>query len=422
MVFVTVQDFHSMCQKHFHYLLKKGDRSSPSLGGSSDSFLKASRPEILSLFMRSTLLALLFLSFTWLSLLKFGTDATAATTKSVEPNHADLLPLLLNDLEKEGLFRLGDKALVLRGGDDEVTVSSYSQTVIESEMLLVSANDEETQSTVPNESFDFAFAHSRHIDSAEFIDRALKVGGILTVQLNLQDLPSNFLKYLNYEIVYMRSSEYTVMAMRKTGEKEKNKSLVASGRKLLGIEEEENKKKALSKLEDVLLEPPRSASRKSRTYSKRTRYLPDLMGDSLDLGSYSRRVFIDVGNGKGSSGTEWFVKNYPTRNLRFEMYKIETVNDDVSQEADNMGMTEWLNENVNEDEYVVMKAEAEMVEEMMRSKTIKMVDELFLECKPKGLGLRGKEMQSKSGRAYWECLALYGKLRDEGVAVHQWWG
>lgn len=421
MVFVTVQDFHSMCQKHFHYLLKKGDHSSSSVGGSADSSLKASRSEILTLFMRSTLLALLFLSFTWLSLLKYGTDATA-TSKSVEPNHSQLLPSLLNDLEKEGLFRLGDKALVLKGGDDEVTVSSYSQTVIESEMLLVSANDEETQSTVPNESFDFAFAHSRHIDSAEFIDRALKVGGILTVQLNLQDLPPNFLKYLNYEIVYMRSSTYTVMAMRKTGETEKKRSLVATGRKLLRIEEEENKKKALSKLEDVLLEPPRAASRKSRTYSKRTRYLPDLMGDTLDLGSYSRRVFIDVGNGKGSSGTEWFVKNYPTRNLRFELYKIETVNDDVSQESDNMGMTEWLNENVKDEEYVVMKAEAEVVEEMMRSKSIKMVDELFLECKPKGLGLRGKEMQNKSGRAYWECLALYGKLRDEGVAVHQWWG
>ncbi|VVA94129.1 unnamed protein product [Arabis nemorensis] len=421
MVFVTVQDFHSMCQKHFHYLLKKRDRSSPSLG-SADSLLKASRSEILSLFMRSTLLALLFLSFTWLSLLKYGTDATAPS-KSLESDHSELLPLLLNDMEKEGLFRIGDKELLLSGGDDEVTVSSYSQTVIETEMLLVSANDEETQSMVPNETFDFAFAHSRHIDSAEFLDRTLKVGAILTVQLNLHDLPPSFLKHLNYEIVYMKSSEYTVMAMRKTGETEQKQSLVATGRKLLSITDEEAKKKALSKLEDVLLEPPRAASRKSRTYLKRTRYLPDLMGDSLDLGSYSRRVFIDVGNGKGSSGTEWFVKNYPTRKLKFEMYKIETVNDEMSLESEQMGMTEWLKENVKEEEYVVMKAEAEVVEEMMRSKSIKMVDELFLECKPKGLGLRGRKMQSsKNGRAYWECLALYGKLRDEGVAVHQWWG
>ncbi|AAG27778.1 hypothetical protein [Arabidopsis thaliana] len=388
---------------------------------SADTFLKASRSEVLSLFMRSTLLALLFLSFTWLSLLKYGTTATAPS-KSVESDLPELLPLLLNDLEKQGLFKMGDKALFLSGGDDEVTVSSYSQTVIETDMLLVSASDQEMQSMVPDETFDFAFAHSRHIDSAEFIDRTLKVGGIFTVQLNLQDLPPNFLKHPNYEIVYVKSSEYTVMTMRKTGETEQKQSLVATGRKLLGITEEDAREKALRKLEDVLLEPPRAASRKSRTYFKRTRYLPDLMGDNLDLESYSRRVFIDVGNGKGSSGMEWFVENYPTRNQKFEMYKIETVNDEMSLESEKMGMTEWLKENVKEEEYVVMKAEAEMVEEMMRSKSIKMVDELFLECKPKGLGLRGRKMQSKSGRAYWECLALYGKLRDEGVAVHQWWG
>ncbi|CAD5315792.1 unnamed protein product [Arabidopsis thaliana] len=419
MVFVTVQDFHSMCQKHCHYLLKKRDRSSSSTS-SADTFLKASRSEVLSLFMRSTLLALLFLSFTWLSLLKYGTTATAPS-KSVESDLPELLPLLLNDLEKQGLFKMGDKALFLSGGDDEVTVSSYSQTVIETDMLLVSASDQEMQSMVPDETFDFAFAHSRHIDSAEFIDRTLKVGGIFTVQLNLQDLPPNFVKHPNYEIVYVKSSEYTVMTMRKTGETEQKQSLVATGRKLLGITEEDAREKALRKLEDVLLEPPRAASRKSRTYFKRTRYLPDLMGDNLDLESYSRRVFIDVGNGKGSSGMEWFVENYPTRNQKFEMYKIETVNDEMSLESEKMGMSEWLKENVKEEEYVVMKAEAEVVEEMMRSKSIKMVDELFLECKPKGLGLRGRKMQNKNGRAYWECLALYGKLRDEGVAMHQWW-
>ena len=70
-----------------------------------------------------------------------------------------------------------------------------------------------------------------------------------------------------------------------------------------------------------------------------------------------------------------------------------------------------------EEGYVVMKSETEVVEEMMRSKAIMLVDELFLECKPQ----QGNRKR-KNGRAYWECLALYGKLRDEGVAVHQWWG
>ncbi|CAF2077000.1 hypothetical protein HID58_043487 [Brassica napus] len=75
--------------------------------------------------------------------------------------------------------------------------------------------------------------------------------------------------------------------------------------------------------------------------------------------------------GKGSIGTGWFVNNYPTRNLQFGMYKIETVNGEISLEPENMGMKEWLKENVKEEEYVVMKAEVEVLEEMMRSKTIK---------------------------------------------------
>ncbi|KAH0875884.1 hypothetical protein HID58_073246 [Brassica napus] len=80
-----------------------------------------------------------------------------------------------------------------------------------------------------------------------------------------------------------------------------------------------------------------------------------------------KRESIISKRGKGSIGTGWFVNNYPTRNLKFGMYKIETVNGEISLEPENMGMKEWLKEN----EYVVMKAEVEVLEEMMRSKTIK---------------------------------------------------
>ncbi|KAK7385382.1 hypothetical protein VNO78_31099 [Psophocarpus tetragonolobus] len=183
-------------------------------------------------------------------------------------------------------------------------------------------------------------------------------------------------------------------------------------RKLLRFVPEE-KKAALRNLEDVLLEPPRVTSGKSRLYLKRTKYLPDLMGDSLE--SYPRRVFIDVGlpEKNGGIGTDWFSKTYPTRNKNFEMYKIET----VAEGGPQIEMSDWLRKNVREEEYVVMKAEVEVVEEMVRTRAIMLVDELFLECKPQ-LGHKKR----KNRRAYWECLALYGKLRDEGVAVHQWWG
>ncbi|TQD89780.1 hypothetical protein C1H46_024672 [Malus baccata] len=65
------------------------------------------------------------------------------------------------------------------------------------------------------------------------------------------------------------------------------------------------------------------------------------------------------------------------------MYKIETVIEESSgKEVVQTRMSEWLNKNVKEKEYVVMKAEAEVVDEMVKSRAIHLVDELFLECKP----------------------------------------
>jgi len=98
--------------------------------------------------------------------------------------------------------------------------------------------------------------------------------------------------------------------------------------------------------------------------------------------------------------------------MPFEAYDVKTVAEELQQNEE-IGMSEWLRKNVKEEEFVVMKAEAEVVEDMVKSNSIGLVDELFLECKPK---------VGRSRRAYWECLALYGQLRDEGVAVHQWWG
>ncbi|XP_010548868.1 PREDICTED: uncharacterized protein LOC104820197 [Tarenaya hassleriana] len=430
-LFVITQDFlHSMSQKHVPFLFR------------NKTCFRAPHSGVFALLVRSMLLVLLFLSFSWLSFLRSGVTAIAAESVDhfeSDAENPELLPLLFRDLEKEGLFRLGDKTLFVNDGEDSdgFVVSGCSGILNQDEIFLVSATDQERQSSTPSEAFDFAFTYARHFSSFEFIDRALKVGGILAVQFTRQGPPpSSFSKPSNYEIVYLRRFQYTILAMRKTGYYTgKIHQNSFSKRKLLDISSDEARKRALNKLEDVLLEPPRASSRKSRTYLKRTRYLPDLMGDSLDLGNYPRRVFIEVGASEkeGVSVTEWFAKNYPTRNLEFEMYKIETVSEEKSNsnemnlEIDSvpqrMGMSEWMRENVKEEEYVVMKAEAEVVEEMVRSKTIKMVDELFLECKPKGLGFGGRKSQSNNGgRAYWECLALYGKLRDEGIAVHQWWG
>ncbi|GMH00242.1 hypothetical protein Nepgr_002081 [Nepenthes gracilis] len=288
------------------------------------------------------------------------------------------MPLLFRDLANEGIIKEGYKALVV-GDNDDGSDALYS-TIISAtgNAELIARSDTDRQ---------------------KFIDRTLKLGGIAAIKLG-HDPSSAFKKALNYKIVYARSFSSAFIVMRKMALSQVQSPMQ---RKLLEFTDEE-KKKALNRLEYVLLEPPRAASGKSRTYLKRIRYLPDLLNDSLE--SYPRRVYIDIGV---EDGNRWFDKYYPTRNQDFEKYRIETVPDTGLEAPESAeGMSEWLRKTVKEEEYVVMKAEAEVVEELMKSKAILLVDELAV--------------QGKSARAYWECLALYGRVRDLGVAVHQWWG
>ncbi|KAL3733069.1 hypothetical protein ACJRO7_022571 [Eucalyptus globulus] len=396
--------------------------------GSKYLIIKIPSSRVLMVVARALVLAFVIASFSWLrSGLKRSVDPYRAISEVYQhvsdPVNLEMLPLLFQDLANEGLLKSGNSVALLGNGYEE----SVDTSIIpgSNEMDRISITDLERQSSIPSDTFNFAFT-TDFTSSAEFIDRALKVGGVAAILLS-KDPNVQFDVPPNYKIAYIRKFESTVLAIRKTDERKTANS--ATQRRLCGYAPEQ-KKAALQNLEDVLLEPPRAASRRSRAYFKRTRYLPDLMGDSLE--SYPRRVFIDVGlpeKDGGTSSTAWFARNYPTRNLHFEMYKIETVaaeeptatssKEATAAVAAQVGMSDWLKKNVKEEEYVVMKAEAEVVEEMVKSKAIGLVDELFLECKPKGGVTR---MSDRSRRAYWECLALYGRLRDEGVAVHQWWG
>ncbi|KAK9266161.1 hypothetical protein L1049_000007 [Liquidambar formosana] len=199
----------------------------------------------------------------------------------------ELVHLLFRDLADEGLIKRGDKALIvgsgIGGNFDNL------QFLTDNEVDVVMESDSDRQSSIPDETFDFAFASS--FQNAKFVDRVVKIGGIVAVPLS--NYPSNALTDQSiYEIVYLRRFDITIMAMRKSGPADDGLVSFSRNRRLCALASEV-KKVALKGLEDVLLEPPRRALAKSNKYLKKFKYLPDLLGDSLE--GYNRRIFVNVG-------------------------------------------------------------------------------------------------------------------------------
>lgn len=310
----------------------------------------------------------------------------------------EYLPEIFQDLAYEGLVKIGQKGLILSSPVENL------RFWYNNDIELVVQSDLDGKSLFPDESFDIVFSSSLE-GSKKFTDRILRVDGIVVMELG-NGRTYEFQSDPNYKIVYLRRFDVTVLAMRKTGHV--NQAQYSGVRRqLLEFRPDQARKDALRGLEDVWLEPPRRALGKSNKILRNFRYLPDLMGDSLE--NYPNRIFI---TDEKTKSVEWFEKNYPTRNQEFQIHKLDM---EMNDEGKGKGLvSEWMVKNVKTEDYVVMKAEAEMVEDMMNKETISLVDELFLECKNQW------QDGTKSKRAYWQCLALYGKLRDKGIAVHQW--
>ncbi|KZV22747.1 hypothetical protein F511_05379 [Dorcoceras hygrometricum] len=381
-------------------------------GLNSQTLLVIKLPDswVVRIVSRSLFLALVLMALPSLGHVMTTSSSTSDITTS---NVFKILPVLLRDLVDEGLIKKGQKGLVLGTGIGEI--DEAFEFLKNCGIDLVADDGIITTSLV----FDFLFVRS--LSGVELIDRSLKDGSIVISQFG-NDL-SKELRFLgSYKVVYLRRFEYTVMAIKKVGVSQ-NGSAIPPARQASYSDDkaEEEKKAALKGLEDAFLEPPTRAllRKRSRFTSRKIKFLPDLLKDSLE--EYPRRVFIS----DDKSASEWFYKNYPMRDQEFEVYDMEIIGNShkndhnggiVPQEA---GVSAWLMKNVRQKDYVVMKAEAEVVEEMLKDKTICLVDELFLECKNQWQ--HGKNKMKGSKRAYWQCLALYGKVRDEGIAVHQWW-
>lgn len=295
-----------------------------------------------------------------------------ADSDSYTSNWIKNLPALLRDLMEEGLIRKGHKGFILgsgiRGIEDDLRDAGVD--------LVAGAS--------AHQMFDYICAPI--FSGIELMDGVVKDGGLAIAPLGA-DLSAELRLLRNFKIVYLRRlGDNTVVAMRKSA------ALSGAGgaaAKQCGIAPEK-KEAALRGLEDVYLEPPRAAKKSWR----KIKLLPDLMKDPLD--EYPRRVFM----ADDANALDWFYKNYVMRGQEFEVYEME---------GDWIGKT-----GVKAEDYVVVKAEAGVVERMLRDNTLCVVDELFLECR------NGWEEKGRK-RGYWECVALYGRVRDEGIAVHQWW-
>ncbi|KAF8044187.1 hypothetical protein BT93_A2233 [Corymbia citriodora subsp. variegata] len=328
--------------------------------------------------------------------LEFGVASDMSNLQSMN--------FLFHDLSHEGLLKKGDKALVVSSGIGQL--GENLQFLDDNEIDFALESDVESQSLIPDRTFDFALVSGSA--DLEFVDRVVKIGGILAVQLG-NDPSDAFTEPSNYKIVYMRRYDCTIVAMRKVAS-DIQLTISSTKRRLCDLALEA-KKATLKGLEDVWLEPPRRALIRSGKYLKKIKYLPELLGDSLQ--GYNRRNFIAVGSQEDGRGmVEWFRQNYPTQNQHFEVHHLET-----GSAGAHVDVSDWLTQNVREEEYVVMKAGAGVAEELMKKRVIHLVDEMLLECSSQW----GYRKANKSKRAYWECLALYGRLRDAGVAVHQWW-
>ncbi|XP_061341154.1 uncharacterized protein LOC133287539 [Gastrolobium bilobum] len=333
-----------------------------------------------------------------------GFDATASGNIN-----AEVLNSILHDLGEEGLLKKEDKALIVSPPHGFEGVAMLN---LNSEVYVAMDSDLERRSSFPDESYDFVFAP--RFEDAMFADRILRINGILAFPLSSNPSNVGLRKQSNYRVVYLRRYDSIIVAMRKIGLA--NNLVDSSPKRKLCQFATEAKTTALKGLEDVLLEPPKQQAFAKSNKNLKIKYLPEVLGDSLE--GYKRRVFIGVGLPEENKGAiEWFERNYPKKSAKFEIQSLlDAPEDPVVFHTD---VSDWVSKHVKEEEYVVMKAEADVVEEMMKKRTICLVDELFLECNNEWWQA-GK--RKKSGRAYWECVALYGKLRDEGVAVHQWWG
>ncbi|GLJ10533.1 hypothetical protein SUGI_0129890 [Cryptomeria japonica] len=362
------------------------------------------------------------------------------------------LSMVFQDMMSEGLLKTGDRALCLGIGK-----LSKKETLRINGLNVVYEKDTQQDIFANNNLFDFELSAVKsshpYFPIAE-VDQTLKIGGVFAVHLSLDAAALNLNSLLelmpNFRTVYLRRFDVfgldTVIAFRKVYQAPNLIEMIPEMANECPMSEK--KRASIKNLEHILLEPPRASWIESNeNLHSNIQYLPNILGYPLDSTGYA---YIDVGaNSYKSSIGSWFQSHYPMHNHKFDLFAIEADGSFETEYADQvqvkvlpfgdwvknesgvqneqkregLGLADWLTKTVTADDYVVMTmdvdgAEFQLVPYLLRSGALCLVDELFLECHYQ----TPYKKKQKHRRSYWECLSLYGLLREKGVAVHQWWG
>uniref|UniRef100_A0A0E0EEG9 DUF7870 domain-containing protein n=1 Tax=Oryza meridionalis TaxID=40149 RepID=A0A0E0EEG9_9ORYZ len=327
----------------------------------------ASNGRLLRLVARAALLAVVVLSLVSLRL-------ALSPATAVGDDGELYLPVLLAEVSDRGYLRHGSRAVFV--GD----AGSWAPFLERHHVAVFRAGK---LRELADESVDAVLFDGDAVQLGA-ISRVLKFGGVAagfaTSGSTTLQLPDN------YKAVFAHRSEAAIaFAVEKTTPPTTSAAVTAAPvgphRKLLALLPG-SKEDALAGLEAVLLEPPQRQHRRI-IRRLRPRYLPELTGDSLE--GKRRRTFIDVAPSRrgGAGAASWFKKHYPRGKHVFDMVRLNAADDATEPAASSSaaGIAEWLEGNVREEDYVVVKAGVVAVEEILRRRAaVRRVDELFLDC------------------------------------------
>ncbi|KAG6534736.1 uncharacterized protein LOC121989323 [Zingiber officinale] len=367
----------------------------PVARGADELVIRLPHPLVLSVIARSMLVTTVILAFPWLrSILPHA--AAGLILPSPPHRWADdpfFLPMLLRDLRREGLLVASARGPAIFLGNPGARIALVKQNKMFPVMTEIG------RMAVPDHSVDFVLDADGFCDASfVFVDRILRIGGVAIIRLSVD--PSRIFHLpTNYKIVYIRQFGSTIVGIKKMthaiARLEANSAEfedIRIGRKLLAVPEQIDKLPK-NQIGRKLLAQSNSNLLRASEYA--------LLGLALDLKSlamFHKKI-------KQHVHRHWA----PCTNEHQELFEVIIL--DIMEKGNGAigatGIAEWLLDNASQDEFELMTFEAEVIEELpKKTKAIGIVDEFLL--------------KRTSQWPYWECSTLYGRLRNEVVAVRQW--